>query len=148
MNRPARLELLARQARPSDSRMVLLVIDGVGGLRTEEQPGSALDKARLPNLDALARRSALGRLIPVGPGITPGSGPAHLALFGYDPTCPEADIGRGVLEALGLDLEVRLGDLAIRGNFATADDAGNLTDRRAGRPPLTMSSMNFLSIFR
>ena len=135
MNRPARLELLARQARPSDSRMVLLVIDGVGGLRTEEQPGSALDKARLPNLDALARRSALGRLIPVGPGITPGSGPAHLALFGYDPTGPEADIGRGVLEALGLDLEVRLGDLAIRGNFATADDAGNLTDRRAGRPP-------------
>ena len=131
----SRLELLARQAQPSDSRIVLLVIDGVGDLHTEEQPRTALEKARLPNLDALARRSALGRLVPVAPGITPGSGPGHLALFGYDPTCPEADIGRGVLEALGLELEVRPGDLAIRGNFATADASGNLIDRRAGRPP-------------
>jgi len=113
----------------------LLVLDGVGDLRTAEQPETALDAASLPNLDALACRSALGRVVPVATGVTPGSGPGHLSLFGYDPTTPAADIGRGVLEALGLGLKVEPGEVAVRCNFATADSEGNLTDRRAGRIP-------------
>jgi 2,3-bisphosphoglycerate-independent phosphoglycerate mutase len=128
-------QLLARLARPSDSRIVLLVLDGVGDLRSDDQPATALEVAATPNLDELARRSATGRLIPVAPGITPGSGPGHLALFGYDPTEPAGDIGRGVLEAMGLGLEVLPGQVAVRCNFATADADGNLTDRRAGRIP-------------
>ncbi len=127
--------LLSRLARPTDSRIVLLVLDGVGDLRTESQPRTALEVARTPNLDALARVSALGRLDPVAPGVTPGSGPGHLGLFGYEPTDPEADIGRGVLEALGLGLEIPPGAVVARGNFATVDDQGKLTDRRAGRIP-------------
>lgn len=129
------LELLSRLAQGADSRIVLLVLDGVGDIRTQEQPRTALERARLPNLDALAARSALGRVVPVATGITPGSGPGHLALFGYDPTTPEADIGRGVLEALGAGVPVGRGEVAARGNFATADADGNLTDRRAGRIP-------------
>lgn len=130
-----RLKLLQRLAQPAATKIVLLVLDGVGDLRTAEQPHTALEKARLPNFDALARRSSLGRLVPVSRGITPGSGPGHLALFGYDPTLPETDIGRGVLEALGLGIDVRPGDVAARGNFATAGADGRLTDRRAGRLP-------------
>ncbi len=130
-----RLKLLHRLARPAATKIVLLVLDGVGDLRTAEQPRTALEKARLPNFDALARRSCLGRLVPASTGITPGSGPGHLALFGYDPTLPETDIGRGVLEALGLGIDVRPGDVAARGNFATAGADGRLTDRRAGRIP-------------
>lgn len=128
-------QLLARLARPSDSRIVLLVLDGVGDLRSNEQPATALEVAATPNLDELARRSATGRLIPVAPGITPGSGPGHLALFGYDSTEPAGDIGRGVLEAMGLGIQVLPGQVAVRCNFATADSDGNLTDRRAGRIP-------------
>jgi 2,3-bisphosphoglycerate-independent phosphoglycerate mutase len=132
------LELLARLARPlasGEGKIVLLVLDGVGDIHTAAQPLTPLEHATLPHLDALARRSALGRLVPVAPGVTPGSGPGHLALFGHDPTQPAADIGRGVLEALGEGLPVGPGDVAARGNFATADAAGNLTDRRAGRIP-------------
>jgi 2,3-bisphosphoglycerate-independent phosphoglycerate mutase len=129
------LELLARLAQPADSKIVLLVLDGVGDLATAEQPQTALEAARTPNLDRLAQRASLGRIVPVALGVTPGSGPGHLALFGFDPTEPEADIGRGVLEALGEGIDIRPGDLAARGNFATADARGNLTDRRAGRIP-------------
>ena len=128
-----RQQFIARLAQKNDSRIVLLVLDGVGDIRTYEQPLTALESANTPNLDALAVRSALGRLVPVALGVTPGSGPGHLALFGYDPTTPAADIGRGVLEALGLGLEIRPGDIIARGNFATKDESGLLTDRRAGR---------------
>lgn len=128
-------QLLARLAQREESKLVLLVLDGVGDIVTEEQRLTALQAAKTPNLDRLASRSALGRIVPVAQGVTPGSGPGHLALFGYDPARPENDIGRGVLEALGLGLELVPGQVAARGNFATADDAGRLTDRRAGRLP-------------
>lgn len=128
-------EFLSRLAQPAEGKIVLLVIDGVGDLRSAEQPATALEAARLPNLDALASRSTLGRLVPVLQGVTPGSGPGHLALFGYDPTLPETDFGRGILEALGLSMEVLPGDVTARGNFASADAQGRLTDRRAGRIP-------------
>jgi 2,3-bisphosphoglycerate-independent phosphoglycerate mutase len=127
------LELLARIAQPADSRIVLLVLDGVGDLRIAKQHATALDRARTPHLDRLAGAGALGRIVPVARGVTPGSGPGHLALFGLDPARPENDIGRGVLEALGLGLELADDDIAARGNFATADADGNVTDRRAGR---------------
>ena len=130
-----RMALLSRLAQPNERRIVLLVLDGVGDLRTEAQPRTALEAACTPNLDRLAARSALGRLVPAGAGITPGSGPGHLALFGYEPTAPEADIGRGVLEALGLGLDVTPDTVAARCNFATVDAEGRLTDRRAGRIP-------------
>jgi 2,3-bisphosphoglycerate-independent phosphoglycerate mutase len=128
-------ELLARLARKSPAKIVLLVLDGLGDLATAAQPKTALESAATPNLDALAARSALGRIVPVAAGVTPGSGPGHLALFGYDPREPEVDIGRGVLEALGLGLTLGPGEVAARGNFATADAAGRLVDRRAGRIP-------------
>jgi 2,3-bisphosphoglycerate-independent phosphoglycerate mutase len=129
------IDLLARLAVENENRIVLLVLDGVGDIRSAEQPVTALDRAEMPNIDALARASALGRIVPVSTGITPGSGPGHLSLFGYDPTDPDADIGRGVLEALGLGLKIGPDDLAARGNFATVDDDGKLIDRRAGRIP-------------
>jgi 2,3-bisphosphoglycerate-independent phosphoglycerate mutase len=132
------LELLARLAQPlpeGEGKIVLLVLDGLGDIRTAMQPATPLERAAVPHLDALARRSTLGRLVPVAPGVTPGSGPGHLALFGHDPSQPQADVGRGVLEALGEGLPVGPGDVAARGNFATADAAGNLVDRRAGRIP-------------
>ncbi len=130
-----RRDLLARLSQRNDRRIVLLVLDGVGDLRTAEQPRTALEEARTPNLDRLAARSALGRVAPAGTGITPGSGPGHLALFGYEPTSPDADIGRGVLEALGLGLGFPPDVVVARGNFATVDEAGLLLDRRAGRIP-------------
>lgn len=130
-----RRDLLARLAQRNDRRIVLLVLDGLGDLRTDAQPRTPLEEARTPNLDRLAVRSALGRLVPAGAGITPGSGPGHLALFGYEPTSPEADIGRGVLEALGLGLDVGPDAVVARGNFATVDGDGLLLDRRAGRIP-------------
>ncbi len=130
-----RHELIGRLARPADTKMVLVVLDGVGDLATEAQPRTALEAATLPNLDGLAARSSLGRIVPVATGVTPGSGPGHLALFGYDPTAAETDIGRGVLEALGLGLHPGPDDVAVRGNFATADAEGRITDRRAGRIP-------------
>ncbi|HLF57312.1 MAG TPA: 2,3-bisphosphoglycerate-independent phosphoglycerate mutase [Thermoanaerobaculia bacterium] len=129
------LDLLARLARPADTKIVLLVLDGVGDLATAAQPETALEAARTPNLDALAARASLGRIVPVATGVTPGSGPGHLALFGYDPAAAENDIGRGVLEALGLGIPLGPDDVTARGNFATAGADGQLTDRRAGRIP-------------
>src|SRR5689334_22590603 len=114
------------------AKLALIVLDGLGDVATREQGYvTPLEAARTPNLDALARDSAQGRMIPVAPGITPGSGPGHLGLFGYDPL--EFQVGRGVIEALGLGLELRAGDVAARANFCTLDAKGVVTDRRAGR---------------
>ncbi len=116
----------------NSAKMVLLVLDGLGDIATKEQNYlTPLEAAVTPNLDALAQQGAQGRMIPVAPGITPGSGPGHLGLFGYDPL--EFQVGRGVIEALGLGLELRGGDVAARANFCTLDAKGIVTDRRAGR---------------
>lgn len=118
-------------ARETPGKIVMLVVDGLGGLPLPETGRSELETAALPNLDALARSSAAGLTTPVATGITPGSGPGHTALFGYDPV--KYLVGRGVLEALGLGVELADGDVAIRCNFCTVDDAGMIIDRRAGR---------------
>src|SRR5690349_11822987 len=116
----------------SGSKLALLVLDGVGDIATPTQGHlTPLEAAATPNLDSLAKDSAQGRMIPVAPGITPGSGPGHLGLFGYDPL--EFQVGRGVIEALGLGLELRAGDIAARANFCTLDEKGIVSDRRAGR---------------
>jgi len=113
------------------SKIVMLVIDGLGGLPDPRTGRTELETARIPNLDALAEKGICGLADPVVPGITPGSGPGHLALFGYDPV--EFNIGRGVLEAVGIDIELGPEDIAARGNFCTIDASGVITDRRAGR---------------
>jgi 2,3-bisphosphoglycerate-independent phosphoglycerate mutase len=118
--------------RGGSGKIVFLVLDGLGGLPHEQTGLTELEAARTPNLDRLAKGSALGLSMPVAPGISPGSGPGHLGLFGYDPV--SFNIGRGVLSALGVDFPLQHGDLAARLNFATLDGAGNVTDRRAGRP--------------
>ncbi len=114
------------------TKIVLLVLDGLGDLPHPEHGNlTPLEAARTPRLDAIAPRAAQGRIRPVGPGITPGSGPGHLALFGYDPVANA--VGRGVLEVIGAGMELRAGDIAARANFCTVDAAGQVTDRRAGR---------------
>jgi 2,3-bisphosphoglycerate-independent phosphoglycerate mutase len=125
-------ELIRELHEPSASKIVLLVADGLGGLPLEPGGKTELESARTPHLDALAREATCGLSIPVLPGITPGSGPGHLALFGYDPL--DYRIGRGILEALGIHFAIGPRDVAARGNFCTVDGNGRITDRRAGRP--------------
>ena len=115
------------------AKLALVVLDGLGDIATASQGFlTPLEAARTPNLDALVRSGcSQGRMTPVAPGITPGSGPGHLALFGYDPI--DFEVGRGVIETLGLGIELKAGDVAARANFCTLDAAGVVTDRRAGR---------------
>ncbi|MDW8366091.1 MAG: 2,3-bisphosphoglycerate-independent phosphoglycerate mutase [Abditibacteriales bacterium] len=124
-------QVIQSVAKKTESKIVLLVLDGLGGLPMNGKP-TELEAARTPHLDALAQQGVLGLTDPIFPGITPGSGPGHLGLFGYDPL--RYEIGRGIMEALGVGMEVTPRDVCCRANFATLED-GKITDRRAGRPP-------------
>jgi 2,3-bisphosphoglycerate-independent phosphoglycerate mutase len=123
----------------NDTKIVMFVADGLGGLPQKPGGPTELEAARTPNLDELARQGVQGLSIPVAPGISPGSGPGHLGLFGYDPL--KNVIGRGALEATGIGLELQDKDVAIRCNFCTLDQQGNILDRRAGRIPTEESSL-------
>jgi 2,3-bisphosphoglycerate-independent phosphoglycerate mutase len=125
------LEFVRELITPAKTKIVMLIMDGLGGLPMQAGGKTELETACTPNLDALAALSALGLSEPVGPGITVESGPGHLALFGYDPL--QNRIGRGVLEAVGVGIELDSGDIAVRGNYCTVDTSGVVTDRRAGR---------------
>jgi len=125
------LELIKSISRSSPTRIVLLVIDGLGGLPDPRTGKTELEMAKTLNLDQLAAKGVCGLIDPVSPGITPGSAPGHLALFGYNPI--SFNIGRGVLEAVGIDFDLEPGDIAARGNFCTVDESGSVIDRRAGR---------------
>lgn len=127
----ADLELIRGLLAPSDSKILLLVLDGLGGLAIQPGGPTALEAADTPNMDRLAAEGIVGLHQPVAPGITPGSGPGHIGLFGYDAI--RYQIGRGVLEALGIGFDLQADDLAARGNFCTVDVDGMITDRRAGR---------------
>ncbi len=126
-------ELIDQLTIETDSKIVFLILDGLGGLQMEGHPTTELEAANTPNMDRLVEESTCGLMIPVEPGVTPGSGPGHFALFGYDPV--QANIGRGVLSAAGLEFDLTDRDVAARGNFATLDANGNVADRRAGRIP-------------
>src|ERR1035441_1175307 len=116
----------------TNAKLALVVLDGLGDIATREQNYlTPLEAALTPNLDKLSKDSAQGRMIPVAPGITPGSGPGHLGLFGYDPL--EFQVGRGVIEALGLGVELTAGDIAARAHFCTIKEKSIVTDRGAGR---------------
>jgi 2,3-bisphosphoglycerate-independent phosphoglycerate mutase len=125
------LEQIQEISLATPSKIVLLVLDGLGGLPHPKTGKTELETARTPNLDKLTKISTCGLLDPVSPGVTPGSAPGHLGLFGYDPV--SCVIGRGVLEALGIDFPLRRQDVAARGNFCTIDESGRIVDRRAGR---------------
>ena len=125
-------DLIRSLREPGTSKILLVVADGLGGLPLEAGGSTELESASTPHLDDAARQGVCGLSTPVLPGITPGSGPGHLGLFGYDPL--EHQIGRGVLEALGINFAVGPKDVAIRGNFVTVDAEGKISDRRAGRP--------------
>ncbi len=122
---------IRKLARVTPSKIVLLVMDGIGGLPHPETGRTELETAHSPNLDRVALEGICGMLHPVSPGITPGSAPGHMSLFGYDPV--HYQFGRGIVEALGLDIDVAPGDVVARGNFCTVDDSGLISDRRAGR---------------
>src|ERR687893_1110441 len=127
------LDLMRELSVKTDSKMVLLILDGLGGLPMDPPGPTELEAAETPNLDSLAARSDLGLSRSVAAGVSPGSGPGHLALFGYDPL--RFQVGRGVLSALGVGFELGEKDLAARVNFATKDEEGKISDRRAGRIP-------------
>lgn len=124
-------EHLVPLLRQSKSKIVLLVMDGLGDLPDARSGLTPLEAAATPNMDRLAAEGSLGRSVPIRAGITPGSGPAHLALFGYDPL--QYPVGRGVMESLGIGMDIQPGDVAARGNFCTLDAKGLISDRRAGR---------------
>lgn len=132
------LEQIHDSIASTPSKIIMLVADGLGGLPHPDTRKSELETANIPNLNALAQRSACGLTTPVEVGVAPGSGPGHLALFGYNPL--KYIIGRGALEALGIGVELLPGDVAARGNFCTVDDDGLLTDRRAGRIATELSA--------
>jgi len=125
------LDFLSKLIKNADTKIVMIVIDGIGGLPKEEDNKTELELAYTPNLDKLAYNGICGLHTPVGSGITPGSGPGHLGIFGFNPK--KYQIGRGVLEALGIDFILKPGDIAARGNFCTIDENGIICDRRAGR---------------
>jgi len=134
----ANLDLMKELHIAGKTKIVMLVIDGLGGLPVEPGGPTELEAAHTPNLDALAAESICGLSVPISPGVTPGSGPSHLALFGYDPL--RYEIGRGVLEACGIGFPLEPSDVAARGNFCTVDENGLITDRRAGRIPTAKSA--------
>ncbi|HEX67653.1 MAG TPA: 2,3-bisphosphoglycerate-independent phosphoglycerate mutase [bacterium] len=129
------LEFLKGLTQKNEKKIVLVVVDGLGGIPGPE--GTELELANTPNLDRVAKEGACGLMDPVFPGITPGSGPGHFALFGYDPV--KYQVGRGVLSALGIDFPLKPGDVAARVNFATVDEKGVVIDRRAGRIPTELN---------
>lgn len=124
-------EYLVPLLRESKSKIVMLIMDGLGDLPDTRSNLTPLEAAATPNMDRLAAHGTLGRTVPIRAGVTPGSGPAHLALFGYDPL--QYLVGRGVMESLGIGMEIKPGDVAARGNFCTLDAKGLISDRRAGR---------------
>ena len=125
-------EMYDKLTLPTKAKIALVVLDGVGDIATKENGFlTPLEAAKTPIMDKLSREAIQGRMTPVAPGVTPGSGPGHLALFGYDPV--DTQVGRGVIEALGLGLELKAGDVAARANFCSLDADGLVTDRRAGR---------------
>jgi 2,3-bisphosphoglycerate-independent phosphoglycerate mutase len=126
-------DLISQLAIKTDSKIVFLIIDGLGGLPDPVSGLTELETAQTPNLDRLAEEGTLGLSIPIDFGITPGSGPAHLSLFGYDPL--KFEVGRGILDILGVNFDMKKGDVAARVNFCTVDKDGSITDRRAGRIP-------------
>lgn len=138
-------KLLAELVQPNTTKILMLIMDGLGGLALQPDGLSELESAHTPNLDALASRSSLGMTQPLIPGVAVGSGPGHLALFGYDPL--QYEIGRGALEVLGVDFELGPDDIAARGNFCTLGDQGLISDRRAGRLP-TEEATELIKILR